>query len=76
MLAGLIGRRPYAIDALNAPALHFQDQATLGMQQHEIRFHVRAGAATGQGPSGNIQRMDQHVIIGQLTAQALEKTSL
>jgi hypothetical protein len=76
MLAGLIGRRPYALDALDTAALHFEDQTALGMQKDEIRLHVRARAATGQGPSGNIKRVDEHVVVGQLPAQAIEQSRL
>jgi hypothetical protein len=67
---GIIGI-PDPLSAFDTPALHFQDQTAFRMQKHEIRFYI--GAST---LSRDVQGMDQHIVVRQLTAEALEETSL
>ena len=58
MLTGLVGRIPYALYALDAPALHFQDQAALRMKQHEVGLNVRARSLTH-----DVQRVKEYIVI-------------
>ena len=66
-----IVRIPDPLGAFDAPALHFQDQPALRVQQHEVGLHVGARPL-----ARDVQRVQQHIIIGQLLTQTFEQTRL
>ena len=66
-----IVRIPDPLGAFDAPALHFQDQSALRVEQHEVGLHV------GSRPlARDIQRVQQHIVVGQLLTQTFEQTRL